>query len=49
MIRQLVESDDPALAERWYLACTNLINPGRRADVSQVEEAVIQRKREVLI
>jgi hypothetical protein len=49
VIRQLVESDDPALAERWYRASANLINPDQPADASQVEEAVIQRKREVLI
>jgi hypothetical protein len=48
-IQYLVKSNDLANAERWYRACTNLINPGQRADVSQVEEAVIQRKHEVLI
>jgi hypothetical protein len=48
-IQHLVDSDDPANAERWYRACANLINPDQRADPSQVEEAVIQRKREVLI
>lgn len=49
VIHQLVESDDSALAARWYRACIKLINPDQRADASQVEEAVIQRKREVLI
>lgn len=49
VIHQLVECDDSALADRWYRACINLINSGQPADVSQVEEAVIQRKREVLI
>ncbi len=49
MIRQLVESDDHALAERWYRACISLINPDQPADASQLEEAVIQQKREVLI
>ena len=48
-IQHLVKSEDPAHAECWYRACTNLINPAQRADAIQVEEAVIQRKREVLI
>jgi hypothetical protein len=48
-IRQLAESDDSALAERWYRVCIRLISPDQRADASQVEEALIQRKREVLI
>ena len=48
-IQHLAESDDTALAERWYRACLNLINPDQPADASQFEEAVIERKREVLI
>jgi hypothetical protein len=34
VIHQLVESDDSALAERWYRACIKLINPDQRADVT---------------
>jgi hypothetical protein len=49
VIHQLVESDDSALAERWYRACIRLFSPDQRAYTSQVEEAVIQRKRIVLI
>lgn len=49
VIRHLVESDDPAQAESWYRACANLIDSDQPADVSQVEKAMIQRKREVLI
>ena len=49
VIQYHVEGDGPALAERWYRACATLINPDQRADAIQVVEAVIQRKREVLI
>ena len=45
-IRQLVESDDPTHAERWYWACANLIKPDQCVDASHLHEALIQRKRE---
>ena len=48
-IRQLVESDDPTHAERRYWACANLIKPDQCVDATQVDENLIQRKREVLI
>lgn len=48
-IQHLAKSEDPSHAERWYRACNNLINQDQHSDASHCEEAVIQRKREVLI